>query len=525
MGSVMKRKNGRTVIQWIDGSGRQRQETLPRNGKDGKPLTEKGAERKGRNRLVDYEGKARRPRQGLEPLPTASLDMLFDQLVDWWWESHGQALKSPAIRGFLKKHLSPKLGRLPLREVTTVKIEGVLTEKEAKGELSGRSLNHLRGFMHNIYEFARKDGGPWAGRANPVADVSRRKQEEPARNILTVPEFEPVLDKTPSNWRGPVATAVYGGLREGEIFGLLKADLDFDALELRVHRSWDAERTKDNKVARIPIVPQLVPFLREAMKSPGVFVFPKADGSMQPRKLRLGKILRRAIAAAGLLEGYEHRCRAWRCGWREQRQDLTAPATCPRCGKPTAWSRPIPRHVRFHDTRHSFGTAVVRAAGTAVAQKALRHSDVRLTIHTYGHLDTKDVRAGLTGAFGTPSGTTSAGGADCTELQSTEKSPGDATRTAPGTAGNQRKSPATPRESRGQVMVGETGFEPATPWSRRAEGRSVQRGTGSPGVVSLRQHWGRRWRGITYGGTASTGCDAVWCISAAGRARCVADGS
>ena len=328
--------------------------------------------------------------------------------------------------------------------------------------------------MHNIYEFARKDGGPWAGRTNPVADVRRRKQEEPARNILTVPEFEPVLDKTPSTWRGPVATAVYGGLREGEIFGLLKADVDFDAQELRVHRSWDAERTKDNKVARIPIVPQLVPFLREAMKSPGVFVFPKADGSMQPRKLRLGTLLRRAIAAAGLLEGYEHRCRAWRCGWREQRQDPTAPATCPRCGKPTAWPKPIPRHVRFHDTRHSFGTAVVRAAGTAVAQKALRHSDVRLTIHTYGHLDTKDVRAGLTGAFGTPSGNTSAGGANCTELQSSETSPGNPFRTAPGTAGNQRKSPATLEESQGQVMVGETGFEPATPWSRRAECRSAR---------------------------------------------------
>ena len=39
--------------------------------------------------------------------------------------------------------------------------------------------------------------------------------------------------------------------------------------------------------------------------------------------------------------------------------------------------------------------AFVRSAGTAVAQKALRHSDVRLTIHTYGHLDVEDVRAGI----------------------------------------------------------------------------------------------------------------------------------
>jgi hypothetical protein len=55
--------------------------------------------------------------------------------------------------------------------------------------------------------------------------------------------------------------------------------------------------------------------------------------------------------------------------------------------------------VTFHGTRHSFGTAVVRGAGTAVAQKALRHSDVRLTIGTYGHLDDGDVRAGLSRSF------------------------------------------------------------------------------------------------------------------------------
>jgi hypothetical protein len=72
-------------------------------------------------------------------------------------------------------------------------------------------------------------------------------------------------------------------------------------------------------------------------------------------------------------------------------------------------------------------------------------------------------------------------------------------------------------------MVGETGFEPATPWSRRAECRSARRGTGSPGFVSRGQHWSRWSRRITYAGTASTGCDAVWCISGAWRGASTAD--
>jgi hypothetical protein len=35
----------------------------------------------------------------------------------------------------------------------------------------------------------------------------------------------------------------------------------------------------------------------------------------------------------------------------------------------------------------------------AVAQKFLRHSDVRLSIHTYGHLDVEDVREGMSRSF------------------------------------------------------------------------------------------------------------------------------
>jgi integrase len=116
---------------------------------------------------------------------------------------------------------------------------------------------------------------------------------------------------------------------------------------------------------------------------------------MESRDLRLGDPLRAAIARTGFIEGYEHRCRAWRCGRRERRPDANVDEACPECGKPTLWAKAIPRHVTFHGTRHSFGTALVRSAGTAVAQKALRHSDVRLTIHTYGHLDVEDVRAGI----------------------------------------------------------------------------------------------------------------------------------
>jgi len=164
--------------------------------------------------------------------------------------------------------------------------------------------------------------------------------------------------------------------------------------------SWDAARTKDGKALPVPIAPQLRPRLEAALGSPGTLLFPRRDGSMHPSNLRLGRMLRGALGRAGIVDGWLHRCRAPGCHHEVRSQKATAPARCAKCGKPTVWARPIPRHVTFHGTRHSFGTAVVRGAGTAVAQKALRHSDVRLTIHTYGHLDDRDIREGIERSFG-----------------------------------------------------------------------------------------------------------------------------
>ena len=219
---------------------------------------------------------------------------------------------------------------------------------------------------------------------------------------LTPSEWEPVLAEVPPEWQGPVATGLYAVMREGEIFGMRKEDVDLAAGIIMVNRSWDAPRTKDGKAQPVPIADQLRPRLTNALReAPGPLVFPRADGTMHSRKLRLNRMLRAAIARAGLIEGYEHRCRAAHCGWKELRPSAALPEACPSCGKPSLWAKPVPRHVRFHDTRHSGGTAVVRSAGMAVAQKFLRHSDVRLTIHTYGHLDVEDVREGLSRSFTT----------------------------------------------------------------------------------------------------------------------------
>jgi integrase len=442
MGSIGKRGDGRSYVQWVDGSGVQRQETLPRLGKDGKPLTARGIEKEGRRRLAEYEGKALRQRRGLDPLPSEAVNLPFGELFEWWWQQKGKNLRSTMVRPFLEKHLRPTIWETPLREVTASRLQRLLADKV--DDLAPKSLNDLRSYIFNIFEVAKKTGGLWAGRPNPVEEVERFKVAPKPKKILATDEWEPVLDEVPEEWQGPVATGLYAVMREGEIFGLRKEDVDLAAGVIMVSRSWDAPRTKDGKALPVPVAAQLRPRLEAALReAPGELVFPKADGTMHSRKLRLNRMLRAAIARAGLLEGYEHRCRAPHCGWHERRPTSQVPGACPSCGKPSLWAKPIPRHVRFHDTRHSGGTAVVRSAGMAVAQKFLRHSDVRLTIHTYGHLDVEDVREGMSRSF--TAATVNLGTAP--GLQASPEAVVEPTPATAGTAANEAQVPAPSHDS------------------------------------------------------------------------------
>jgi integrase len=399
MGTLLWREGGRRlVIQWVDAAGATKQQTIRSKALDGSPLSRRSLERDGRHRLAELELEVSRQRSGLSPISSDVLRRPLAWLLDWWWLHRGATLKSPAIRGFIEKHLAELL-ELPLAQVSPVVVERRL--HELAEELSPKSRKHLRGYLFSIFELARKAGGPWHGRANPIEDVAPVEVPRRPRAILRPEEMPAVLDKLPADSRGWHATALYAGLREGEIFGLLKSDVDLEVGVLMVSRSWDAPRTKDGKALPVTFAEPLRPYLKLALQSPGALLFPDQVGEMQPRSLRLGKQLRRALVAAELLDGHEWRCRAWKCGWRERHPSKVPPAECPKCHRPTTWSKPLPRPVRFHDTRHSFGTALVRAAGLAVAQKGLRHSDVRLTADTYGHLEVEDQRTGVDAAFGT----------------------------------------------------------------------------------------------------------------------------
>src|SRR5205823_4866507 len=108
-------------------------------------------------------------------------------------------------------------------------------------------------------------------------------------------------------------------------------------------------------------------------------------------------------------------------------------------------------------------------ASLVVAQRILRHSDPRLTANVYSRVDLGDLRDGINkiaipvhgvAGMGTRSPAVSLQGFVATLSPNGEAPP------------NEGSSPSeNPVENEGARLVGETGFEPATPWSRtRARG-------------------------------------------------------
>ena len=234
--------------------------------------------------------------------------------------------------------------------------------------------------------------GRYTGK-NPASEVKKRKVPRRAPDFLKPEEVPLVLSALRPQWRPLFATAIYTGLRKGELLALRKADVDLCNRLLTVARSWERDTTKGGHAEVIPIAAELVPYLEEAFSaSPSELVFPDSNGAMRGRHVELEDVLRRAMGRAGIVNGYRHGCRGKGCGHVEESSDAN-PRTCPSCGR-GLWTAGKVRPIRFHDLRHTTASLLMMSgANPAAVQRIMRHSDPRITTETYGHLTPNYLRA------------------------------------------------------------------------------------------------------------------------------------
>jgi len=299
---------------------------------------------------------------------------------------------------------------------------------------------------------------------NPVNRLELPKFKEARRKRATVAaeDVPRVLAALTPEWRPLFATAFFLGMRRGELLALQKEDIDLREWTMTVRRSGDADVTKGGDEGTVPIPEPLRPYIDAAIKlSPSRWVFPAADGTQRATDTNLKAVPRRALGRAGIVEGYEHRCRKPGCGHVECADD-SANRRCPTDGR-ALWIRPLPKKgIVFHSLRHTTATLLARAkVHPSVAQKILRHANIETTLAIYTHLDgIEDMRAAVAKLdFGPLEERAPA------PVVPLRKEATFGTRLLPATSPPKDEAPDRPgnaRKIRGLQESGATGFEPAT---------------------------------------------------------------
>lgn len=338
-----------------------------------------------------------RQKKGLDAHPM-EFGLTIWGLCDWWLNRHAKNRTQQKGRHFLAKHIGRgELGKLKLSRARAPLFEECFADMERAG-YKPTTINLLRRILIGVFTKAEK-AGKWAG-ANPVKGTQPLAAPKFPRPVLKQEEVAAIIASVPDYWRGFFATALYLGLRKGEICGLLKVDYDPVRRTLFVGRSYDKLETKGKRVDSLPVTDALAPFLAVALKSPGVVMFPRKNGRMRPEHCNPTAVLRRALKKQGLIEGWLHKCRKCKSKGLETKPVAAPDAELRRCERvgcnAKLWPVAVPRAMRFHDLRHTAATHLLQA-GVPVqhVQRILRHASITITVDTYGHLLTEDLRPAL----------------------------------------------------------------------------------------------------------------------------------
>jgi len=296
-------------------------------------------------------------RKGTVRAPTRTT--LEEAAAEWLGAAHagtartrsGDPYKPSALRSYeeaLRTKVLPELGTLRLSSVDRVAVQDLVDRLTAEGLAPStvrNSILPLRAIFRRAVARAEVVHNPTVALSLPVVRGTRDRVARPneARDLVAAL----VVTDRPL-W----ATALYAGLRRGELQALRWSDVDLEAGLIRVERSWD---------------PKAGP------------ISPKSRAGR--RRVPLVKPLRAELAAQRLREG----------GGGESLVLGTGDKPFPPGGATRrareAWSRAGLPPIGLHECRHTYAAHMIAAGVNAKALSSyMGHSSITVTLDRYGHL-------------------------------------------------------------------------------------------------------------------------------------------
>jgi integrase len=331
-------------IRWTDNAGERRSEVY---------ASFKDAELALHRHLVNVE----EVKRGLRFNPGAHT---FGELCDEWINTRAARKRSKRTdECVIRKHLKPAFGELRLSAIGVREIEAF---KAKRTELTNNTVNHLLTLLVSMLRHAIDIG--WLAVVPKirkyrikVGDSSfryLRNAEEVRRFLQAAKELDQInarRDRVGVK-RGrsfPLyATAVYTGMRLGELAGLEWGDIDFGRRLITVQRSYDGP-TKGGDARHVLLLDELAPILQAwKLKAAGSrLVFPNHAGEMYEACAPIfQETLKEVLELAGFDRSY----------------------------------------ITFHCCRHTFASLWMMSGGDVFKlQRLLGHKSVAMTMR-YAHL-------------------------------------------------------------------------------------------------------------------------------------------
>jgi len=279
----------------------------------------------------------------------------------------GDAYKPSALRGYeaaLRNRILPQLGAHRLSEIRNPDVQDFVDRLLAQG-LDPSTIRNAVMPLRAIYRRALSRGDV---ALNPTTGLELPAVRGRRDRIATPDEAAALLAALADQERALWATALYAGLRRGELMALDWKHIDLAVGVIRVERSFDPHAQK--------------------------FISPKSRAGM--RKVPIASALREQLIA--------HKLRSGRSGGLVFPTSAGTPfdswAIKGRADK--AWNAAGLRPIGLHESRHTFASLMIAAGVNAKALSTyMGHASITITLDRYGHLmpGNENDAAGLLDAY------------------------------------------------------------------------------------------------------------------------------
>ena len=264
----------------------------------------------------------------------------------------GRIYKPATVRGYergLRLRVLPAIGHLKLSEVRRSDVQAVVDSMLGEGK-APRTIQNTIDPLRSIYRRAMRREQVVV---NPTVQLEVPATRGRRDRVASPEEGRRLLSALPSEDQALWATAMYGGLRRGELRGLRWSDLDLGRNVISVERAWDdsegeIEGKTEAAKRRVPIGSELRRFLVE-------------------HKLRTGRDGDALVFGVSALSPFE-------------------PSTVRRRAL-AAWKAAGVGRIGLHECRHTFASLMIAAGVNAKALSSyMGHASITITLDRYGHL-------------------------------------------------------------------------------------------------------------------------------------------